>query len=70
MAPEHPSVRTPVGSTDVEILKVTKKVYWGQYVTPPSVLPPMAAGRMHKGAMPGTGLMDGQSWPPKQTWIC
>ena len=39
MAPEHPSVQTLLGSMDVEILKITKRVYKGEHVTTPSVLP-------------------------------
>ena len=35
----HPSVRTLLGFTDAEILKVTKQVYQEGYVMAPSVLP-------------------------------
>ena len=38
-APEHPSVRTLLGSTNADILKVTEKVYQGECVTAPIVLP-------------------------------
>ena len=39
MVPKHPSLWTLLGFTDGEILKVTEKVYLGEYVTVPSVLP-------------------------------
>ena len=38
-APEHPTIRTLLGSTDAEISRVDEKVYWGEYVIAPSVLP-------------------------------
>ena len=37
--PEHPSVRTILGSTDAKILKIAKQVYQGEYVLATSVLP-------------------------------
>ena len=37
-APDHPSIWTLIGSTDVEILKIAEQVYWGCVVSP-SVLP-------------------------------
>ena len=39
MAPKHPSFWTLLGFMDVEILKIAKKVYQGEYVTAPSMLP-------------------------------
>ena len=39
MAPEHPSVRTLLGSTDQEILDVAEHVYQGQYKVALSMLP-------------------------------
>ena len=38
-APEHPSVRTLLGSTDQEILDVAEHICRGQYEVAPSVLP-------------------------------
>ena len=29
MVPEHPSIRTLLGATDVEILKIAEQAYWG-----------------------------------------
>ena len=37
MAPEYPSFWTLLGSMDVDILKITEKDSWGNYVTAPSV---------------------------------
>ena len=39
MAPEHPSGRTLLESTDQEILDVFEQVYRGQYEVVPSILP-------------------------------
>ena len=39
MAPENPSVRTVLGSTDKEIIDVVEWVYGGQYELAPGVLP-------------------------------
>ena len=36
---EHHSIWTFLGSTDMEILKVTEQVYWGECTVVPSVLP-------------------------------
>ena len=41
MAPEHPSVRTLLGSTKQEILDVVEWVHRGQYEVAPSVIPCM-----------------------------
>ena len=38
-APEHPSIRTPLGSNNVTILKVTKQVYWGSMCWSPVCSP-------------------------------
>ena len=38
MAPEHPSVRTLLGSTDAEILKIIEQVYQGECLVAPRVL--------------------------------
>ena len=38
-SPEHPSVRTLLGSTDAKILKITKHVYQGECVVAPNMLP-------------------------------
>ena len=38
MAPEHPSIRTLLGSNDATILKVAKQVYQVEYVLAPRVL--------------------------------
>ena len=39
MAPEHPSIRSLLGSTDDEILEIAEQVYWGQYEAVSSILP-------------------------------
>ena len=38
MAPEHPSIWTLLGSTDVEILKIAEQIYWEECVVALSVL--------------------------------
>ena len=39
MSPEHPSIRTLLGSPDAEILKVAEQVYRGESAVVPSILP-------------------------------
>ena len=39
MASDHPSVKTLIGSTDLEILDVAEHVYRGQYEVALSMLP-------------------------------
>ena len=67
IAPEHPSVRTLLGSTNVEILKTPEQLYWRKCVVAHSVLPPLTTEEAYKGVMPGTVPVHGQSWPPEQT---
>ena len=38
MVPNHPSVRSLLGSMDEEILKLAEEVYWGQCGAVPSIL--------------------------------
>ena len=55
MAPDHSSVRTILGSTDMEILKITDQVYLGKSVVAPQCAPPPMTGGVNKRIMPGTG---------------
>ena len=58
MTPQHPSVRTLLGSTDREIWISQNRCTGGVCAGPQWTLPPVA-GRVHDGAMTGAELVHG-----------
>ena len=62
IVPDHPSVRTLLGSTDHEILDVAEHVHWGQYEVAPSTLPCKAQRPIYDWTTQGARPVPGEGW--------